>query len=164
MNKVVSVPEDSKEASVEQQVENVEEEKKEENGENVEDRDRWNSRTAFILASIGSAIGLGNFLRFPYLVYKHGGVIFFVPYFIALLTVGIPMLLLELSLGQKFQRGNIGVFKSISPRAAGIGAGSVYSAIMIIAYYSVVLAWSLFYFAMSFASPLKWSEDGYDNV
>mmetsp|Transcript_19144 Transcript_19144/g.21473 ORF Transcript_19144/g.21473 Transcript_19144/m.21473 type:complete len:118 (-) Transcript_19144:1641-1994(-) len=93
-----------------------------------EERQRWAGRTTFILAAIGSAIGLGNFWRFPYLVYKHGGAIFFIPYIIALLVIGIPMLLLELALGQKFQRGDIGVFRGIFPRAAGIGIASVFSA------------------------------------
>ena len=116
MSRVVADPENSKEVEVANPPQ--EEEK----------RDRWNSRTAFILASIGSAIGLGNFLRFPFLAYRHGGVIFFIPYFIALFTIGIPMLLLELSLGQKFQKDNMRVFKSIHPRTTGIGLASVYSA------------------------------------
>ena len=94
----------------------------------VQGRQRWKNRTTFILAAIGSAIGIGNFWRFPYLAYKHGGVIFFVPYLLALFLIGIPMLLLELSLGQKFQRGDIGVFRGIQPRIAGVGLTSVFSA------------------------------------
>ena len=115
MSRVISVSENSKEVEVDRspQIE--------------EKRDRWNSRAAFILASIGSAIGLGNFLRFPFLAYRHGGVIFFIPYLIALFTIGIPMLLLELSLGQKFQKDNIKVFKSIHPRTTGVGLASIYS-------------------------------------
>jgi len=60
------------------------------------------NRPTFILACIGSAIGLGNFWRFPFLTYKNGGGFFFVPYLIALFSMGIPLLLMELSLGQKF--------------------------------------------------------------
>lgn len=132
-------------------------------GEIGEERQRWANRTTFILAAIGSAIGLGNFWRFPYLVYKHGGAIFFIPYILALFTIGIPMLLLELTLGQKFQRGDIGVFRGIYPRAAGVGIASVFSTCCIVVYYSVIMSWSLYYFVMSFVSPLKWSTEGYDN-
>jgi SNF family Na+-dependent transporter len=60
------------------------------------------NRPTFVLAAIGSAIGLGNFWRFPYLTYKYGGAFFFFPYIICLLFMGIPLLLMELSLGQKF--------------------------------------------------------------
>lgn len=65
-------------------------------------RARWNSRSAFILTMLGSCIGYGNFLRFPYLVYTWGGSLFFIPYLVNLLSVGIPLLLLEAALGEKF--------------------------------------------------------------
>lgn len=65
-------------------------------------RQRWAGALTFILASLGSAIGLGNFWRFPYLCYKWGGGLFFVPYLTALFTCGLPMMLLEHSLGQLF--------------------------------------------------------------
>lgn len=66
------------------------------------EREKWMNRPTFILASIGAAVGLGNFWRFPYLTNKYGGGFFFVPYLLALFTMGIPLLLMELSLGQKF--------------------------------------------------------------
>ena len=62
-------------------------------------RDRWANRVAFILACIGSAVGIGNFWRFPYLTYKHGGAIFFIPYLFALFFFGIPMMIFELGVG-----------------------------------------------------------------
>ena len=65
-------------------------------------RQRWMSGWTFVIAAIGSAIGLGNFWRFPYLCYKHGGGLFFVPYLTCLFFLGLPMLMLEFSLGQKF--------------------------------------------------------------
>lgn len=126
-----------------------------------EKRDRWKGRATFIIAAIGAAIGLGNFWRFPYLSYKHGGVIFFIPYLLSMFLIGIPMLLLELSLGQKFQRGDIGVFRGIFPRAAGIGLASVFCSSCIITYYCVILGWSLYYFVLSFFSPIKWSKEGF---
>jgi NSS family neurotransmitter:Na+ symporter len=63
----------------------------------------WDSRTAFILAAIGSAIGLGNIWRFPYIAYKFGGGAFLIPYLVALLTAGIPLLILEFSLGHRMR-------------------------------------------------------------
>ena len=66
------------------------------------ERQRWLNSWTFVIAAIGSAIGLGNFWRFPYLCYKHGGGLFFVPYLCCLFFLGLPMLMLEFSLGQKF--------------------------------------------------------------
>ena len=62
-------------------------------------RQRWAGAVTFVLAAIGSAIGLGNFWRFPYLCFKWGGGVFFIPYLVALMVCGLPMMLLELSLG-----------------------------------------------------------------
>ena len=61
-----------------------------------EKRQLWNSRFAFIMAAIGSAVGLGNIWRFPYMCYKHGGGAFFIPFFIAIFTLGIPLLILAI--------------------------------------------------------------------
>ena len=69
----------------------------------AEGRQRWAGRWTFIIASIGAAVGLGNFWRFPGLTYKYGGFgNFCVPYLVALFFFGIPLLLMELGLGQKF--------------------------------------------------------------
>ena len=65
-------------------------------------RQRWAGTATFIIASLGAAIGLGNFWRFPYLCYKWGGGLFFIPYLISLTLIGIPIVLMELSLGQLY--------------------------------------------------------------
>lgn len=62
-------------------------------------RERWSSRWTFIIASVGSAIGLGNIWRFPFLNYKHGGGAFLIPYIMFLLVTGVPLLQTELALG-----------------------------------------------------------------
>ncbi|MCK4300391.1 MAG: hypothetical protein KAX80_12695 [Planctomycetes bacterium] len=68
-------------------------------------RARWDSRTAFVFAAIGSAVGLGNLWRFPYIAAKYGGGAFLIPSFIALFTAGIPLLILEVGIGQRLQCG-----------------------------------------------------------
>lgn len=76
--------------------------------------------------------------------------------------MGIPLLLMELGLGQKYQRGDISVFRNIHPRLAGIGVASVFSAYIITFYYNVIIAWSVVYVVVSFASPLPWSVHNQD--
>lgn len=66
----------------------------------METREQWSNRAGFLFAAIGSAIGLGNIWRYPYIAYENGGGAFLIPYFIALLTAGIPILLLEYSRSQ----------------------------------------------------------------
>ena len=76
-------------------------------------RERWPSRWGFVFAAIGSAIGLGNVWRFPYLAYKYGGGAFLVPWLISLLAIGIPWFIAEIGMGQLMQRGG--------PRESGRG-------------------------------------------
>ena len=66
-------------------------------------RENWKSRTGFLMAAIGSAIGLGNIWRFNYLAYKNGGATFLIPYLVALLTAGLPILILEFGIGHKMR-------------------------------------------------------------
>lgn len=122
-------------------------------------RDRWDSRTLFLFAAIGSAVGLGNVWRFPYLAYKFGGGAFLIPYGIALFAVGIPLLILELMLGQKFQSGSVDAFRKVHRRFEGIGVAGILTSFIIVSYYAVVMAWMLVYFIRSFGSPLPWVGD-----
>lgn len=123
-------------------------------------RDRWPSRTLFIFAAVGSAVGLGNVWRFPYLVGKYGGGAFLLPYLIALFVVGFPLLIMEFSLGQKMQKGAVGAMKSIDSRLGGIGLGSVLSSFGVAAYYAVIMGWCLLYIFYSFG--LQWGGDTTD--
>jgi len=105
-------------------------------------------------------VGLGNFWRFPGLTYKYGGFgNFCIPYLIALFFFGIPLLLMELGLGQIKQRGDVSVFRSIHRRLGGIGIASVMSSYIIAFYYIVIIAWSCVYVVASFNNPLPWSKD-----
>ena len=66
-----------------------------------EARSSWNSKLGFLMAAIGSAVGLGNIWRFSYMAYEHGGGAFLIPYLVALLTAGIPLMILEYALGHR---------------------------------------------------------------
>lgn len=119
-------------------------------------RQQWSSRQTFIMAAIGSAVGLGNAWRFPGIAYQNGGGAFLIPYFVALLTAGIPLLALELSIGKRFQSGAPGALAKLNKKFEWIGWWGVVTAFCICAYYSVVLAWVIDYVGLSFRSP--WME------
>ncbi|XP_037546724.1 sodium-dependent neutral amino acid transporter B(0)AT2 [Nematolebias whitei] len=116
----------------------------------------WNSKIEYFLAQVGFSVGLGNVWRFPYLCHQNGGGAFLLLYVLLMLVVGIPLFFLELAAGQAIRQGSIGVWKSISPRLAGIGYSSCVVCFFVALYYNVILAWSLFYFGNSFQSPLPW--------
>jgi neurotransmitter:Na+ symporter, NSS family len=120
-------------------------------------RERWPSRTMFIFAAIGSAVGLGNIWRFPYLVGKYGGGAFLLPYFIMLFLVGFPLLILEFSIGQKMQQGSVGAFKKIGDKFSGVGLTALFGGFGVSCYYAVVMGWALLYTSFSFS--LSWQAD-----
>jgi NSS family neurotransmitter:Na+ symporter len=122
-------------------------------------RPRWASRTVFLFAAIGSAVGLGNLWRFPYLTYKFGGGAFLIPYLIALFVLGIPLLILEFALGQKLQKGAIASFREINPKLRGIGFAAIFAGFVVVVYYVVVMAWALIFFIGSFREKLPWAKD-----
>lgn len=117
----------------------------------------WKSRTAFLLAAIGSAVGLGNLWRFPYVAYQNGGGAFLVPYFVALLTTGIPLLIGEYIIGKRSQAGAPKAIQKISPKFEWVGWWAAFTAFGIVVYYMAVMAWSWFYLAKSPWTP--WSGD-----
>ncbi|MDB8552199.1 hypothetical protein [Turicibacter sanguinis] len=98
-------------------------------------RQQWSSRSTFIMAAIGSAVGLGNAWRFPGIAYANGGGAFLIPYFVALLTAGIPLLALELSIGKKYQSGAPSAFAKMNKKFEWIGWWGVGTAFCICAYY-----------------------------
>ncbi|XP_041083114.1 sodium- and chloride-dependent GABA transporter 2-like isoform X1 [Polyodon spathula] len=126
-------------------------------GATIQARGQWANKTEFILAVAGQIVGLGNMWRFPYLCYKNGGGVFFIPYLLFLLFCGIPLFLLETALGQYTSQGGITAWRKICPLFEGMGYASqlivVYSSI----YYIVILAWALFYFFHSFSWELPWA-------
>ena len=117
----------------------------------------WSSRTAFILASIGSAIGLGNVWRFPYICYKYGGGAFIIAYLVSLFLAGIPLLILEFALGQRIGGSAPVAFAKLSKRFAWIGWFAILVGFFITTYYAVIMSWAANYLVYSF--KLSWGND-----
>ncbi|MBD3426226.1 MAG: sodium:calcium symporter [Candidatus Omnitrophica bacterium] len=115
-------------------------------------RDSWGSRIGIIMAVAGSAVGLGNFLRFPVQAARNGGGTFMIPYFIALLLVGIPLMLIEWSIGRYgggFEHSTApGVFHSLWEKNRFIkyfGVIGIFGPLVIMIYYTYIESWTLAY-------------------
>lgn len=115
----------------------------------MEKRSMWSSRFTFILAAIGSAVGLGNAWRFPGLAAKHGGGTFLVVYLFAMLAMGIPLLMMEIAVARKFRKGAIESMRGIGKKWEPVGWAATSNAFVIVCYYSVVFAWVILMFINS---------------
>ncbi|XP_021417749.2 inactive sodium-dependent neutral amino acid transporter B(0)AT3 [Oncorhynchus mykiss] len=123
-----------------------------------EERPKWNNKAEYLLTCIGFAVGLGNVWRFPYLCQIYGGGAFLIPYLIALVFQGLPLLYLELAIGQRLRMGSIGVWNSISPYLGGVGVASMVVSFCVSLFYNTIVAWVLWYLFNSFQEPLPWSQ------
>ncbi len=113
-------------------------------------REKWSSRSAFILAAIGSAVGLGNAWRFPGLAAKYGGGAFLFVYLVAMLIIGIPLLMMEISISRHTRQGAPGSMRAVNKKTEGIGWLAVSNGIGISIYYAAVFAWVILMFFMSY--------------
>ncbi|XP_029445321.1 sodium- and chloride-dependent transporter XTRP3 [Rhinatrema bivittatum] len=120
-------------------------------------RPLWDNPLQFVFACISYAVGLGNVWRFPYLCQMYGGGGFLIPYLIMLIVEGMPLLYLELAVGQQMRQGSIGAWKTISPYLIGVGIASVVVSFFLSMYYNVINAWAFWYLFHSFQDPLPWS-------
>lgn len=123
----------------------------------AEQRENWSSRTGFIIAAVGSAVGLGNIWRFPYVAYDNGGGAFMVPYLIALLTAGIPLLFLDYIIGHKYRAAPPRAYKRMTNSAQFVGWWQTLVSFVIAIYYAAVIVWAGSYMFFSFGQ--KWGED-----
>lgn len=121
----------------------------------------WGSKLGFLLAAIGSAIGLGNIWRFSYVAYENGGGAFLVPYIFAMIIAGAPLMILEFSLGHREKGASPLAFSRIDRRLEWIGWWMpTVASVGILLFYSVVVAWCLNYFFYSFT--LGWGVETQD--
>ncbi|CAH8666409.1 unnamed protein product [Schistosoma guineensis] len=119
-------------------------------------RDYWKGKIDFLIACLGFSIGLGNVWRFPYLCYKNGGGAFLIPYFISVFLAGIPLFLLEVTVGQVTRRGVIAAW-NICPLFQGIGYACTLINFFLNCYYTVIMAWAFHFIFSSFTSQLPWT-------
>jgi len=113
-------------------------------------RERWSSRSSFLFAVIGSAIGLGNVWRFPYITYENGGGAFLIPYLVALITAGIPLMILEYYVGHFTQSAPPTAFKKIWHKAEWAGWFAILLIFILSTYYATIMGWCVNYLFHSF--------------
>ncbi|XP_069111135.1 sodium- and chloride-dependent creatine transporter 1-like [Argopecten irradians] len=119
-------------------------------------RETWAKKLDFLLACVGTAVGLGNLWRFPYLCYKNGGGAFLVPFLTFVVLGGVPLFILELGLGQYMSLSGFEAWK-ICPLFQGIGLANLITIVLTNIYYVMVLAWAGYYFVLSLTAVLPWS-------
>ena len=120
-------------------------------------RETWGGRTAFIVAAVSSAIGLGNIWRFPGVAYENGGGAFLLPYLIALFTAGIPILFFDYAIGHRYRASPPLAFKRINKNFEPLGWWQVGICYFISIYYAVIIAWALAY--TGYAITQAWGDD-----
>ncbi|ORC24323.1 transporter [Rothia nasimurium] len=120
-------------------------------------REGFSSRRVFIFAAIGSAVGLGNIWRFPYVAYDNGGGAFMVPYLVALLTAGLPFLFFDYVIGHRARASSPLAFRRLNRKTEFIGWWHMGINVIIAIYYAAILAWAVRYFFFSFSHA--WGKD-----
>ena len=116
----------------------------------MQKRDSFSSRLGFVLAAAGSAVGLGNIWRFPYLAARNGGGIFILVYIFFVVTIGFSLMTTEISIGRKTRLSPVGAFRALSKKWTFVGVLAVFSALVIVSYYSVIGGWVTKYAAHYF--------------
>lgn len=112
---------------------------------------QWSSRWIFILAATGSAVGLGNIWKFPYITGEYGGGLFVLTYLICIAIIGIPVMIAEIMLGRRGRKSPINTMhdlsreEKVSPAWVLLGWGGVLAGFLILSYYSVIAGWALAY-------------------
>ena len=115
-----------------------------------------NSRLFVLLLSVAAALGIGNIWIYPYYSFSYTG-LFFIPYLIALIVLGIPLLMLELSMGQYFSKNVVDLFASIRKWFSGIGWLMIFNSFILMSFSAVILSWHIIYFFVSFG--LQWNKN-----
>jgi len=120
-------------------------------------RGKWSSQIGFILAAAGSAIGIGNIWRFPYMTGKYGGALFLFVYLAAVILLGVPVLIAEIALGRFTGKNPVGAFKELRPKGPWklVGYLGVVTGVMILSFYSLISGWTLGYFFKTLTGGLK---------
>ncbi|WP_136805451.1 sodium-dependent transporter [Desulfosediminicola flagellatus] len=124
-------------------------------------RNHWSSRFGFILAAVGSAVGLGNIWKFPFITGMNGGGAFVLVYLVAILCCGLPILMAEFLIGRHSQKDVVGSFRELTPHSKfwkSIGWLNLAAAFIILSYYGVVAGWTLDYLFKSLTGAFAGQE------
>jgi len=122
-------------------------------------RDHWTSRIGFVLAAAGSAVGLGNLWKFPYITWNNRGGAFVLIYLVCIALIGLPIMMTEILIGRKTQKSAVGALKQAAGPAWGfVGGLGVFTGFIILGYYTIIAGWTLQYFW----NCLRWSFLGFD--
>jgi NSS family neurotransmitter:Na+ symporter len=120
-------------------------------------RDSFGSRLGVIMAAAGSAVGLGNIWRFPYVLGENGGGAFLIIYLVIIFAIGIPVMMSELVIGRRTRRNPVGAFRMLSSRRPWflVGMMGIVAAFMILAFYTAVAGWTLEYIYQILAGGIQ---------
>ncbi|GHA06524.1 sodium-dependent transporter [Oceanisphaera arctica] len=122
-----------------------------ENNQQAGNPAQWSSRFAFIMAAVGSAVGLGNIWKFPYITGENGGGAFVLVYLACIAVIGLPLMMAEVMLGRRGGKSPIGTMTSVAASEerskgwAGIGIMATLAAFLILSFYSVIAGWTMPY-------------------
>jgi NSS family neurotransmitter:Na+ symporter len=110
-------------------------------------REKWGSKIGFVLAAAGSAIGLGNIWKFPYIAGENGGASFVLVYLICIAIIGLPVLIAEILIGRTTQRNPVGAFYKLSKSKfwASLGGMGVVAGFLILSFYAIIAGWAIGY-------------------
>jgi len=126
-------------------------------------REQWGTRSGFVLASIGAAVGLGNIWRFSYVAGENGGGAFLLLYVVFVVLIGIPLVIAELAIGKRGATDAVTAVESLVPasRWRRLGWLGVVTAALLLSFYGVIAGWALRYFAAALDGSL-WQDQGFD--
>jgi len=124
------------------------------------ERDQWGSKLGFIFAAAGSAVGLGNLWKFPYLAGQNGGGVFVVIYLGLVLLIGFTLMMAELVLGRNTQLSPVGAFRKIKQKWAWVGGIGVLASFLIVTYYSVIGGWIIKYIVSALTGAFNTTDLG----
>lgn len=123
-----------------------------------ENRGQWGSKFGFIMAAAGSAVGLGNIWRFPYITGQNGGGAFVFVYVLCVLLIGLPLIYNEIALGRFTRKNTIGAFKDTGANPFWMVMGAVMAlcvSFFVLSYYSVIAGWTVGYIISEFTDFIK---------
>ena len=119
----------------------------------TENRGEWGSKFGFIMAAAGSAVGLGNIWRFPYITGQNGGGAFVIVYLACVVLIGVPLLFTEMGFGRFTKKSTIGAFKDTGANPFFMSIGAVLAVLVsffVLSYYGVIAGWTIGYIGKSF--------------